>query len=53
MAKKCVHRWRLEEPHGTTLIAGVCQNCGREKKYRASAPDNVEFTIRRVPRGRK
>lgn len=33
------HRWRYEEPHGTELITGTCQNCGESHvRYTAGDP---------------
>lgn len=30
--KACVHRYRLESPHGVTT-RGVCRNCGRVRRF--------------------
>src|SRR5512146_2256732 len=29
----CPHWWKLESPHGTPTVHGVCKRCGAERDY--------------------
>ncbi len=35
-APACKHRERIESPHGTETVKGVCKICGAEREYPAA-----------------
>ena len=41
----CIHRWVVQQPNGTELIAGYCRLCGATRTW-PSNPDEYSVTSR-------
>jgi hypothetical protein len=53
-APPCVHKERIETPHGTETVKAVCENCGQEREYRTAYKSgfNVKETLQSAPQER-
>ena len=34
----CAHWWKIESPHGTEMVRGICKRCGEERDFPAAEP---------------
>ena len=46
------HRWRIEEPNGSPTVAGMCRECGAERRFLASSEHETDILLATSPTGK-